>query len=105
RDFWKDPKDPHKTAVYRQYTERPFVPMPSVLNPGFTQLQNENVFAKAIGRMVVDKWDSKRAIDEMIARIKAVGGGWAAPPSSFPAARRKAPLRGRAPRSCGASSW
>ncbi len=74
RDFWKDPKDPHKTAVYRQYTERPFVPMPSVLNPGFTQLQNENVFAKAIGRIVVDKWDSQRALDEMIARIKAVAG-------------------------------
>ncbi|MFL5096294.1 MAG: ABC transporter substrate-binding protein [Xanthobacteraceae bacterium] len=74
RDFWKDPKDPHKTAVYRQYTERPFVPMPSVLNPGFTQLQNENVFAKAIGRIVIDKWDSGRALDEMIARIKAVAG-------------------------------
>src|ERR671931_253313 len=74
RDFWKDPKDPHKTEVYRQYTQSPFVPMPSVLNPGFTQLQNENVFAKAIGRIVVDKWDSQRAIDEMIARIKAVAG-------------------------------
>jgi len=50
------------------------VPMPSVLNPGFTQLQNENVFAKAIGRIVVDKWDSQRALDEMIARIKALAG-------------------------------
>jgi multiple sugar transport system substrate-binding protein len=74
RSFWTDPADPHRSVVHAQYTQRPSQTYPSVLNPGFTVLQNENAFATAIGRMIVDGWDSDRAIDELIGRIKQVAG-------------------------------
>jgi multiple sugar transport system substrate-binding protein len=38
----------------------------------FTQLNMENVWAKAMNRVLSEKWPTERAVDEMIARIKAV---------------------------------
>jgi multiple sugar transport system substrate-binding protein len=37
-------------------------------------LNNENVWAKAMSRVVNDNWTPEKAVDEMIARIKAVAG-------------------------------
>lgn len=71
--FWTDAKDPHKSIAHRQYTTGQLAPFPTVANAAFSALQNENVFGKAIGRIIVDKWTSDRAIDEMIARIKELG--------------------------------
>ncbi len=38
----------------------------------FTQLNNENVWAKAANRVVSEKIPVEKAVDEMIARIKEV---------------------------------
>ena len=43
-------------------------------NYKFTILNNENVWAKAMNRVVNDKVPVDKAVDEMIARIKAVAG-------------------------------
>ena len=43
-------------------------------NYKFTILNNENVWAKAMNRVVNDKWTPDKAVDEMIARIKEVAG-------------------------------
>ena len=40
----------------------------------FTILNNENVWAKAMNRVVTDKWPVEKAVDEMIKRIQEVAG-------------------------------
>lgn len=69
--FWK--ADPHRTAVYNQFMAGT-TPFEFTKNYRFTTLNNENVWAKAVNRVVSEKWPTERAVDEMIARIKAVAG-------------------------------
>ena len=40
----------------------------------FTILNNENVWAKAMNRVINDKMSVDKAVDEMIDRIKTVAG-------------------------------
>jgi multiple sugar transport system substrate-binding protein len=69
--FWK--KDSHRTAVYNQFTAGT-TPFEFTKNYKFTTLNNENVWAKAMNRVLSEKWTTERAVDEMIARIKTVAG-------------------------------
>lgn len=71
RDFWK--ADAHRRTVLKQFSDGTN-PFPFVYNYKFTILNNENVWAKAMSRVTNDKWTPERAVDEMIARIKAVAG-------------------------------
>jgi multiple sugar transport system substrate-binding protein len=71
RAFWK--ADPHRTAVYNQYMNGT-VPFEFTKNYKFTVLNNENVWAKAMNRILNEKVPTERAVDEMIARIKEVAG-------------------------------
>lgn len=69
--FWQ--ADKHRRAVYQQFksgTE----PFDYVKNYKFTILNNENVFAKAMNRVVSEKVPVEKAADEMLARIKQVAG-------------------------------
>ena len=67
--FWKS--DPHRIAVYNQFTAGTS-PFEFTKNYKFTVLNNENVWAKAANRVLSEKIPVDRAVDEMIARIKAV---------------------------------
>ena len=49
-------------------------------NYKFTVLNNENVWAKAMSRVVNDGWTPEKATDEMIARIKQVAADVNGPP-------------------------
>ena len=71
RPFWK--ADPHRLSVYNQY-KAGTVPFEFTKNYKFTVLNNENVWAKAMNRIVNEKVPVDKAVDEMIARIKAVAG-------------------------------
>lgn len=69
--FWQ--ADKHRRAVYNQFksgTE----PFDYVKNYKFTTLNNENVFAKAMNRVVSEKVPVEKAADEMLARIRQVAG-------------------------------
>ncbi len=55
-------------------------------NYKFTLLNNENVWAKAMNRILSDKVPVDKAVDEMIARIKMV-----APTEPAPGRRRLMP--------------
>jgi multiple sugar transport system substrate-binding protein len=69
--FWQ--ADKHRKAVYNQFksgTE----PFDYVKNFKFTVLNNENVFAKAMNRVVSEKVPVDKAADEMLARVKQVAG-------------------------------
>jgi multiple sugar transport system substrate-binding protein len=69
--FWQ--ADPHRKAVFNQFGAGT-VTFEFVKNYKFTILNNENVWAKAMSRVVNDGWTPEKATDEMIARIKQVAG-------------------------------
>lgn len=69
--FWKN--DPHRLIVHNQF-QAGTTPFEFTKNHHFTQLNMENVWAKAMNRVVSERWAVDRAVDEMIARIKAVAG-------------------------------
>lgn len=67
--FWKS--DPHRLVVYNQFMNGT-TPFEFTKNYKFTVLNNENVWAKAANRVLNEKVPVDKAVDEMIARIKAV---------------------------------
>ena len=69
--FWKN--DPHRLAVYNQFMAGT-TPFEFTKNFKFTVLNNENVWAKAMNRVLNEKVPVDKAVDELIARIKTVAG-------------------------------
>jgi multiple sugar transport system substrate-binding protein len=69
--FWQ--ADRHRKAVWTQFTGGT-TPFDFTKNWKFTILNNENVWAKAMNRVVSEKVPVDKAVDEMIARIKEVAG-------------------------------
>ena len=69
--FWL--ADPHRASVQRQFVAGTS-PFEFTKNYKFTTLNNENVWAKAVSRIVNDKVPVEQAVDELIARIKEVAG-------------------------------
>ncbi len=67
--FWK--ADAHRQAVYNQFMNGT-TPFEFTKNYKFTVLNNENVWAKAMNRILNEKVPVDKAVDEMIARIKQV---------------------------------
>lgn len=67
--FWKS--DPHRLVVYNQFMAGT-TPFEFTKNHKFAQLNNENVWAKAMNRILNDKVPVDKAVDELIARIKTV---------------------------------
>ena len=70
--YWAQTDDPHRQVHARQYTEREQEPFPMVYNYRFAQIQAENAFGKAIGRIGLEGWSAEDAADELIARMKEV---------------------------------
>ena len=69
--FWL--ADPHRTSVQKQFAAGTST-FEFTKNYKFTILNNENVWMKAVNRVVSEKWPVEKAVDEMIARIKEVAG-------------------------------
>ncbi len=69
--FWL--ADPHRKAVHDQFSAGT-TNFEFTKNYKFTILNNENVWAKAMSRVVNEGWTPEKAVDEMIARIKQVAG-------------------------------
>ena len=71
RPFWQ--ADPHRRSVFNQFGAGT-VNFEFTKNYKFTIVNNENVWAKAMNRVVNDKVSVDQAVTEMIARIKAIAG-------------------------------
>src|SRR5665213_3307793 len=69
--FWQ--ADHHRQSVYNQFMSGT-IPFDFTKNYKFTILNNENVWAKAMNRVVSEKIPVDQAVDELIARIKQVAG-------------------------------
>jgi multiple sugar transport system substrate-binding protein len=72
RTFWTG-EDKHRKAVSDQFRAGTGT-FPFTRNWRFTILNNENVWAKAMSRIVNDKWTPERAADELIERVNQVAG-------------------------------
>jgi len=71
RPFWTE--DRHRQSVHDQYASGT-VTFEFTKNYKFTILNNENVWAKAMNRVVNEKVPVDKAVDELIARIRQVAG-------------------------------
>jgi multiple sugar transport system substrate-binding protein len=69
--FWQ--ADFHRRTVLKQFTDGT-IPFQFVYNFKFTTVNAENVWAKAVQRVIQDKITPEAAVDEMIARIKQIAG-------------------------------
>lgn len=69
--FWQ--ADTHRQTVHRQFSEGT-VPFQFVYNWKFTAVNAENVWAKAMQRIIQDKVTPAVAVDEMIKRITELAG-------------------------------
>ncbi len=69
--FWQ--ADKHRRAVYTQFAGGTSS-FDFVKNYKFTILNNENVWAKAMNRVVSEKVPVEKAVDELLARIKEIAG-------------------------------
>jgi multiple sugar transport system substrate-binding protein len=69
--FWQ--ADVHRRSVYNQF-HAGTVTFEFTKNYKFTIVNNENVWAKAMNRVVNDHVSVDQAVTEMIARIKAIAG-------------------------------
>lgn len=67
--FWQ--ADRHRKSVFDQYAAGT-VTFEFTKNYKFTVINNENVWAKAMNRIVSEKVPVDKAVDEMIARIKQI---------------------------------
>jgi multiple sugar transport system substrate-binding protein len=74
KESLKDPffvsADPHRAAVYKNFTENPTRPYDVVLNRKFVPVETENLFGRACGRVVSENWTAAKAVDEMLPRMK-----------------------------------
>ena len=71
--FWTDGSDPQRAVVNKQFSAGT-IPFPFVYNYKFTSVNAENVWAKAVQRVIQDKITPEQATDEMIVRIKQIAG-------------------------------
>jgi len=70
--FYSDPADPHRSAMYRQFTQTPTVPFPQAYNRNYAKVMAEQLWGKMLGRIVLDNWSTEKAIDEMIERMTKI---------------------------------
>ena len=72
--FWLDPGDPHRMAAAMQFLTRPRAQTLAVvsLDPRYLLVQRESVWGKAVHRVAAEGITPEQAVDEAIARIKAI---------------------------------
>lgn len=74
KESYKDPffvsADPHRAAVYKNFTENPNRPYEQVINRKFIQVQTENLYGRACGRILSENWTAEKAADDLLTRMK-----------------------------------
>jgi len=75
-NFWQEPDDPHVWVAAKQFSKDSTRPIYQAQNSAYSMVQSENVWGKAIERVVVDGLSPKEAADEAINRIKEIFSEW-----------------------------
>ncbi len=67
--FYSDPKDPHRYAMYTQFTEVENKPFLQARNYKYAKVMAEQLWGKATGRILLDGWSTEDAVDELSKRM------------------------------------
>ena len=72
--FWLDPSDPHRMAAVMQVASRPLAHNYAAVSGNWRHdlVKQEQIWAKAINRVVTEDISPEQAVDEAIARIKQI---------------------------------
>jgi multiple sugar transport system substrate-binding protein len=72
--FWTNKDDPHRYSAYLDYQDKykagKIERFPNHYNYKLSAANAENVWGRAMGRVLVDKWEAEKAVDELFARLK-----------------------------------
>jgi multiple sugar transport system substrate-binding protein len=74
-EFWNDPNDPHMSVALKQY-QQPTRPSYQVYAPAYSQVLKDNVWAKAILKVIQEGVSPTQAADDAIAQIKKIFAEW-----------------------------
>lgn len=74
--FWSDPGDPHISTATKVLTEGQTRSFYIAQNPAYSNVLRENVWGKALKRIVRDEIAPEQAADEAIARIEEIFAEW-----------------------------
>ncbi len=74
--FWKNPADPHLSTAVKNLIQDQTRPFYYVQNPAYSVVLEENIWGKALNRIVVDGISSEQAADEAIERIEQIFAQW-----------------------------
>jgi multiple sugar transport system substrate-binding protein len=74
--FWSDPTDPHRSVAAKTLTHGQTRSFYIVQNPAYTLVLSENIWGKALHRIVVNGITPQQAADEAIERIKQIFAQW-----------------------------
>lgn len=74
--FWTNPKDPHISIATHTFNSQPVRLFYTFDNPAYSLVLKENVWGKAIQKVIVEKVPSEQATDEAIKRVKEIFNEW-----------------------------
>ncbi|MEH2450823.1 hypothetical protein [Nostoc sp.] len=74
--FWTNPADPHISTAAKTLIEGSTRPFYIVQNPAYSLVLKDNVWGKALNRIVVEQISPEQAADQAIARIKQIFDQW-----------------------------
>ncbi|MBD3881881.1 carbohydrate ABC transporter substrate-binding protein [Phormidium tenue FACHB-886] len=74
--YWTNPEDPHLSVSTKLLNSDRTRPFPSVYHPAYSVVTQENVWGKAINRVVVENVSVEQAVDEALNRIKQIFAEW-----------------------------
>jgi multiple sugar transport system substrate-binding protein len=74
--FWNDPKDPPIFTTTNTFTRQPQRLFYTFDNPAYSIVLKENIWGRAIQKVIVDNVSPEQAADEAIARIKTIFNEW-----------------------------
>ncbi|GAA6623484.1 ABC transporter substrate-binding protein [Scytonema sp. NUACC26] len=74
--FWTNPADPHLSTASKVLMKGQTRPFYFVQNPAYSVVLQENIWGKAIARIVQDKVSPEQAANEASARIEEIFATW-----------------------------
>lgn len=73
--FWNDPADPHISKATQQFQQETRSHYQS-LNPAYANVQSENVWGRAIERIIIEGVSPEEAATEALAQIETIFAEW-----------------------------
>ena len=70
--FWSNTKDPHISVASQQFTESKTRLLHNSINPAYSQIDSENIWGKAMEKVLTKSLSPTAATDQAINRIKEI---------------------------------